>query len=274
MRIGLAQINIIWENKEQNINKLRHCLESCNTVCDIVFFPEMSLTGFSMNTEYTAEADSQTVHICERLAREYGVAIGIGWVKQGGSKCENHYSIVTAEGREALDYTKLHPFSYSGEDRYFRGGDTLSACRIGDMKLGAVICYDLRFPEIFQTLSDKVDFIAVPACWPEKRRKHWLTLLEARAIENQCYIAGINCCGMINDTYYSGDSCLFGPDGQPVQTTDVIDLDVGCEGEKLFIYNIENNVTSVREIFPVKTDRRNELYGSLTVRGLSKHEIS
>lgn len=278
MRIGLAQMNIIWENKEQNMVKVRDCLDrfvevrssadnSASIECadtesgnDILFFPEMSLTGFSMNTAYTSESAKETVRECEELAREYGVSIGIGWVKHGEPLCENHYSIITPDSGEILDYAKIHPFSYGGESEYFIGGDSLCTCSVGDMKIGTAICYDLRFPEIFQILSDSVDLIVVPANWPERRKKHWMTLLEARAIENQCYIAGVNCCGMMNDMYYSGDSCLYGPDGIEAETVYKIVLGEHYNEEKIFVYDVQNKVSEVRAAFPVKNDRRKDLY--------------
>lgn len=219
-----------------------------------------------MNTKVTAESDRETVHIFGQLAKKFELAIGIGWVKQCGDMCENHYSIVSSEAGEVLDYAKLHPFSYSGEDKFFKGGDSLGICRIDDMNIGAVICYDLRFPEIFQILSDKADFIVVPANWPEARRTHWLTLLEARAIENQCFIVGINCCGMMQGNYYSGDSCLFGADGTLLNADETIDMSAECADEKLLIYDIKNNTEHVRKAFPVKRDRRCELYRDLKVR--------
>lgn len=267
MRVALAQMNIVWEDKERNTDKVKEWLaEAKNNGADAIFFPEMSLTGFSMNTKVTAENERETVHVFEQFAKTFGLSIGVGWVKQCGDMCENHYSIVDSEAGEVLDYAKIHPFSYSDEDRFFKGGDSLGVCRLDDMNIGAVICYDLRFPEIFQILSDKADFIVVPANWPEARRAHWLTLLEARAIENQCFIAGINCCGMMNGSSYSGDSCLFGADGTLLSADEIIAMDAECADEKLLIYDIENNTEHVRKAFPVKRDRRCELYRSLESR--------
>lgn len=281
MIVGLAQTYIKWENKSVNLDKIRICMEKFVSVCEekdvlssenIILFPEMSLTGFSMNTNVTAESDKETVHAIEQLSKEYDVSVGIGWVERKESRCENHYSIVTPDIGEILDYAKLHPFSYGGEDKFFVGGNTLETCRLGEFKIGTAICYDLRFPEIFQILSENADFIIVPANWPKARREHWTTLLKARAIENQCFIAGINCCGCINGIEYSGDSCLYGPDGTLLVTEHVeyIGSCFGDEGndlfddyknnEKLMIYNISNIVADLRNNFPIKKDRRKQLY--------------
>ena len=120
---------------------------------------------FSMHTEQIKEGREETVEWVQALAEKYHMAVGVGWVKEGEELCENHYSIVTPEGK-ILDYTKLHPFRFGGEAEYFQGGDTLPVCDFGGFCMGVQICYDLRFPEPFQILSKKADLILVPANWP------------------------------------------------------------------------------------------------------------
>lgn len=269
MIIALAQTNIIWEDKLANLEKVRRIIESFadnvkGEMDDkLILFPEMSLTGFSMNTKATSENDRWTVSQISKLAAEYGVCVGIGWVKQTDELCENHYSIIAATGTEISDYTKIHPFSYSGEDQYFRGGDKLAICRLGDMNIGTTICYDLRFPEQYRAMAKDVDMIFVPANWPAKRSLHWKTLLQARAIENQCYVAGVNCCGDMDGQFYSGDSCLFDPSGNVVELfcenllgkSMEVSADSEVEGlEKLLVYRIENNVAEIRNNFPALKD--------------------
>lgn len=296
MIIGLAQTHIVWENKTCNMKKMQGCLEAfaryIKTCGDgdkvecadgLILFPEMSLTGFSMHTDITAEHGKETVHMCEELARSYGLSIGIGWVagKENAECCENHYSIITPDAGEILDYIKLHPFAYSGEDAFFEGGSSLPVCRLRDMCLGAAVCFDLRFPEVFQILSDKADMIVVPANWPERRNAHWKALLAARAIENQCYIAGVNCCGLMDGQYYSGDSCMYAPDGtcmEPVKVIDSRELSEGtycveqnrecayADEECVLVYDVgacADSVRLVRKSFPVKSARRPELYRRL-----------
>lgn len=291
MIIGLAQTHIVWEDKEHNAKKMcgymkafdqyiRETENDRESVDALILFPEMSLTGFSMNTGRTAECDKETVRMCEEMARTYKMAIGIGWVRgtENDELCENHYSIITPDRGEVLDYVKLHPFTYSGEDRYFSGGSSFPVCQMQEACLGAAICFDLRFPEVFQILSDQADMIIVPANWPERRSAHWKSLLAARAIENQCYIAGVNCCGLMDGQYYSGDSCLYMPDGTCMEPVRVIDGQVLSEKfadyqqngsrvyideERLFIYDVgacAASVELVRKGFPVKSARRTELY--------------
>ena len=272
MVIGLAQMHIAWENKEENkmhiekyVQKFSEAVAGLNDTA-LLLFPEMSMTGFSMNTELTADKNDESVEFAKKIADKYKIALGIGWVKKQEVLSENHYSIVDSSGDMISDYVKIHPFSYSGEDRYFQGGDSMALCTIKDFCVGTAICYDLRFPELFQAMSKKTDLIIVPANWPQKRRTHWMTLLSARAIENQCYIAGVNCCGEIGELSYSGDSALYYPDGETVALYDVLTLDFdGVEKglNQLFIYKIENDVANERFSFPVKNDRREELYKQL-----------
>lgn len=273
LTVGLAEINIVWEDKEANLKKVRASLDKFAGQGGLLLFPEMSLTGFSMNTDATKDSilDGEdqtyyTVSVMKELAKEYQTAIGFGWVsKDGENLAKNHYTIVTPRDGVLTDYVKLHPFSYGGECDFFEGGDTLSVGRYHGMSIGQTICYDLRFPEIYQILSKKADLIVVPANWPERRSEHWKSLLVARAIENQCYIAGINCVGMVGDQYYSGDSVLLSPAGNKLPEREVIYLDEEmktADADKILVYDIENIVEQTRTLFPVKKDRREALYVS------------
>ena len=248
---------------------------------EIVLFPEMSLTGFSMHTDVTAEicqpyAEIQsraqmdstpdmtnqpttgwTIEQIKTLADRHHTTIGIGWVKKTEPLCENHYSIVTPDGKIAMDYAKIHPFSYGEEHAHFRGGEKICTGKLGEFQVGLAICYDLRFPEQFRTMVPEAEIFIVPANWPEARTSHWKTLLAARAIENQCYVAGVNCCGDMDGQYYSGDSGVYAPDGSLLVPMREIRLaDDSCKEEKLLVYDIQNDVTKIRDAFPVLQDRK------------------
>lgn len=258
MRIAIIESNIIWEDKKANLSKLESILEDLNSQdnkADIILLPEMSFTGFSMNTKLTAES-GEIVSISE-LAAKFQTAIAFGYVKAlGEGVSENHYAIINKAGEMIHDYAKIHPFSYSDENKYFVGGNTVSVSKFMDFNIGTAICYDLRFPEVFQAMSDTADMIIVPANWPEKRRDHFMTLAKARAIENQCFIAAVNCRGEIGGLTYSGDSMLIAPDGAIVNPEQSMEI----ANDRLYIYEVENNVSAVRDAFPMKKDRKNELY--------------
>ena len=279
MRIALAQTNIIWEDKQANLVRAEAFLAS--TDAEVVLFPEMSLTGFSMHTDVTAEVCQSddpmrfcgqmhgaptmaklpttgwTIDQIATLARRHHKTIGIGWVKKTEPLCENHYSIVTPDGSVAMDFAKIHPFSYGEEHAHFQGGTTLCTGTLGEFQAGLGICYDLRFPEQFRAMVPEADIFIIPANWPESRVSHWKALLAARAIENQCYVAGVNCCGDMDGRYYSGDSGLYAPDGSLLVPTKEIRLaDALCKEEKLLVYDIQNDVAKIRKTFPVLQDRR------------------
>lgn len=259
MKIALGQLQIDWEDKQANLKKVENCIRMlAEKGTELFLLPEMSLTGFSMNTDRTKEVRKDTVGHVRELAEKYRMAVGVGWVKDSGPLCENHYSLVTPGG-EILDYAKLHPFRYGGETAHFQGGGALPFCAYGDMRIGVQICYDLRFPEPFQILSKDVDLILVPANWPASRREHWSCLLKARAIENMVYVAGVNCAGNMGGQYYSGDSGLYAPDGT-LLTPKVLRLQESGPEERLLLYEVPGDVRAYRARFPMKEDRREDLY--------------
>ena len=263
INVALAQTKIIWEDKEQNyvLTKMRIEEAVCRGA-EAVFFPEMSFTGFSMNTEDTKEQDARTIQRMKEMAQQYQVSLGFGWVKDCEKRCENHYTIVDGKGIVLSDYAKLHPFSYAGEDLKFQGGSALASFSLNGIACSCFICYDLRFPEIFQAASRTAHVIIVPANWPAKRSAHWKALLRARAIENQVDILAINCVGDIGGVDYTGDSCIIDPEGG------VRAILSGTEGN--LCYTLTDDVESFRAAFPVKLDRREQFYRELYEKGLGE----
>lgn len=256
MKIALCQLAITYENKEKNTRCMIGFMEQARSAgADLVLFPEMSLTGFSMNLAVTGEKHAQSVELLRAEARRIGIAVGFGWTAWTGAAGENHYTVISPQGEVLSDYIKMHPFSYSGEDQYFAKGDKTVRFSINGIPFSGFICYDLRFPEIFQAVSDHAHVIIVAADWPGSRRAHWKCLLQARAIENQCYILGINSVGDQNGQHYTGDSCVIRPDGTVAEQL--------SEEEGLIYYELSDDVEDYRCAFPVRQDRRNDLYVKL-----------
>jgi len=256
MKIALAQTWILWEDKPANYHRAEGLIqEAADCGAEVIFFPEMSFTGFSMNTEVTKEQNQETITYMKQLAQKYSISIGFGWVKDCGKLCENHYTVMAHTGIILSDYAKIHPFSFSGEDKQFIGGSAVSAFCLHGIPFSNFICYDLRFPEIFQAVSERAHVIVLAANWPARRSSHWKALLKARAIENQVYILAVNCVGNIGGTDYAGDSCVLNPNG------DVQAYLSGTEGTVYFA--LEDDVQQFREAFPVKQDRREALYRKL-----------
>lgn len=256
MRLAIGQTNIKSEDKEWNLeNTVNMVRQASKKDVDIIFFPEMSFTGFSMNTKLTKEKNNETLTAIKKVTNKYKIAIAFGWVKSAYNTAENHYTIIDKSGMVISDYTKIHLFTFANEDRYFRSGNRISTCSMEGLSFSTFICYDLRFPEIFQAASEKVSIIVVAANWPSSRINHWKCLLKARALENQCYIIGVNCVGVQKNYNYSGSSCVFNPNGELIIE--------GFEKEELIIFDIYQDVKEYRKKFPTKKDRRTEFYKRL-----------
>ena len=222
---------------------------------DFIIFPEMTLTGISRDVSTMADFNNKNLIFFQAAAKKYKIAIGFGWGKPKDDKLENHYTVIDPSGNILSDYIKLHPFSYGGEDKCFVSGSSFSTFFYCGFHIATFVCYDLRFPEIFQAASKECDFIIVSANWPKERALHWKTLGRARAIENQIYLAACNCVGKMESLVYSGDSALFSPEGEILCSLS------GSEG--LLTYSITNHVKLIRENFPVKQDRKISYYKSI-----------
>ena len=178
-------------------------------------------------------------------------------ILKNGEKAENHCMIVDETGKIITDYTKIHPFSYGTESKFYSGGEHVTSCQIKGIPVSPLICYDLRFPEIFQACSVHSHVITVIANWPTPRRCHWISLLKARAIENQCYILGVNRCGNGDGLEYSGDSMIIDPYGKIVAMAKET-------SQTVVIGEIDDTiVTKYRQEFPLKQDRKPSLYRQL-----------
>lgn len=254
MRIALAQTDVYWEDKERNKDKFIKFIEEAKSKhADIVIFPEMTLTGFSQKVNKIGEENCETIEWFKEQSVKHCIYTCFGHVEGNKDKGKNNLSIVSPKGELITTYTKLHPFSYSGEDAFYNKGEGLAVFNINEVKTSAFICYDLRFPEIFQIASKKAELIIVIANWPESRRDAWITLLRARAIENQCFIAGVNRVGIGDGIKYSGDSMVVDPKGNILVSSQ--------EKEELLVCDINTeDVKKFREKFPYKKDRREELY--------------
>lgn len=263
IRIGLAQMDIAWEDIEENKKKVEGFLkEAREKEVELIVFPEMTMTGFSMNTSMAVYYEDINTFFVEK-AKEYQMAIIYGIIAKGeGEKFENHLIMVDEYGHQKMEYAKIHPFTYGAEGKYYTGGDQVPACRWHDTNLAGFICYDIRFPYIFQIASEDCQVIFVIANWPVERVDHWDTLLKARAIENCCYVVGVNRAGKAGRLNYNGHSAIYDYFGKCV--TDIE------EEECLIVGEIEENkVGSYRESFPAVKDRRPELYKKLQVEMMS-----
>jgi predicted amidohydrolase len=259
MRVALGQLDMVWEDKAASLQKVRDMVKAASGQADLILFPEMTLTGCSNHLERVGEdgEDSQTLGWMRQMAMRYRIAIGYGWAalpQEGQCKGTNRFTFLDEQGNILGEYCKMHPFSYGGESECYRGGDRLVHFSFQGRKVSLFICYDLRFPEIFQIASKESDVFLVMANWPAFRREHWTTLLKARAIENQAYVVGVNCVGSRDDLDYSGDSAAFDPMGNCLGTL------YGQEG--VLICTLEDRAWHLRDKFQVKKDRREDFYAA------------
>jgi predicted amidohydrolase len=219
MKIALLQTDIFWESKEKNIEKAEFYLEKAfHNNCDIAVLPEMFTTGFSMNISKIAEDENSfTNRALKEFAKKYRMYLVAGYVIKDKSmgKGRNVAVIYNRKGQKIALYTKIHPFSYAKENKYYLPGEDVAIFKIDNIPSSVFICYDLRFPEIFRKVAKNVYVIFVIANWPFSRIEHWNTLLKARAIENQCYVVGVNRVGIDgNNITYNGSSQIISPLGE------------------------------------------------------------
>lgn len=152
MKIAIAQTEICFEEPEKNLRTAESWIEqAAQEGADAIFFPEMSFTGFSMHVEKVAAYVNPIRQTMCRLAAQEHIAIGYGWTScKSGGKGENHYTILGKSGEVLSDYVKIHPFSYGGEERFYDSGTEIVHTVLEDFPVSTLICYDLRFPELFR----------------------------------------------------------------------------------------------------------------------------
>lgn len=217
MHILCCQLDIAWEDKAANFAKVRRMLEAARPPAgSLVVLPEMFATGFSMDVKRIDDADGQTARFLAQTAAELGANILAGLVTRAKTgRGQNVAVLVTREGDVVGRYQKLHPFTLGGEAAAYEAGEDVAVWTKEGWGLCPFICYDLRFPEMFRhAVRAEANLFAVIANWPASRQHHWVTLLTARAIENQAYVVGVNRCGRDPKLEYRGGSMIIDPRGQ------------------------------------------------------------
>ena len=215
LRITPIQTDIIWENKEVNLNKQQITLQKLKGTTDIVIFPEMFTTGFSMNSRNLAETENgETISRLKYWANTYEFALAGSFICNQNDKFYNRGFFI-APGNQITFYDKRHLFRMAGEDQHFTAGDKRTIVRYKDWNICLQVCYDLRFPVWSRNVNNEYDLLIYVANWPEARKKVWKTLLQARAMENMAYVCGVNRVGIDGKGFvYRGDSMIFSPKGK------------------------------------------------------------
>jgi len=259
MRVAAVQMDLAWEQVDENLQRAAgHIARAAELGAELVTVPEMFATGFSMNAEALAEADGGPIEafLSER-AQEHGIhLLGTKACRTSGRPV-NAALLFGPDGSLLSTQHKIHPFTLAGEQHHFDAGSELVVTPVGGFGLATAICYDLRFPELFRALTFRgATLVVVPANWPIPRVAAWSHLLVSRAIENQCYVIGVNRVGTGAGLQYDGCSAIVDPLGEVLAS--------GRDTEQVLIADLDaGRLARVRAELPFLTDARRDLFGGL-----------
>ena len=248
MKIALVQYSPAWEDKESNKKKILSLVQDINGI-ELFIFPELTLTGFTMKSKEMSETiQGESFRFFSSIAQEKAANVFAGIIERRDKRNYNTLIHVKPDGNLVKLYRKVHPFSYSGENEHYYAGSKPAYTKIKNWKIGLTICYDLRFTELYRKYGKKRAHLIVNiANWPDTRIEHWRTLLKARAIENQCFVAGVNRVGKDPKLNYIGFSSVFDPMGKEIVAVE--------NQEKVIVVELDKNfVNEVREKFPFLDD--------------------
>lgn len=255
MKFALVSLNQHWENKDLNKKRINKMVEKLsNYKLDWAIFPEMTLTGFSMNCDKIADKNNETLLWFKELAKNIKINIIFGADVLEKDMYKNKAYAVSADCEVLCEYSKIHLFSIDKENIFYKAGEQVACFNYKNTNIGLTICYDLRFPELYQTLSKQCYIIINIANWPAVRKDHWFTLLKARSIENQSFFIGVNRIGIDgNNLSYEKSSIIYSPNGELLKPD--------FKSREFDIFEIELSIVDkIRSSFPVQNDRKGELY--------------
>ncbi len=216
MKIACLQMAVAKGDPEANLGKVGiHAGRAREAGASILLLPEMWSTGFAYREMPALAARTpDALRDLGRLAGEHGLTFAGTMPETAGGAIFNTFYVVDATGRVLAAYRKIHLFPLFKEDAFLARGGEIVTVEIGGMVVGLATCFDLRFPELFRKLALKgATLILVAAQWPKERAEHWRVLAQARAVENQVYVAACNASGKTGKTVFAGHSMIVGPDG-------------------------------------------------------------
>lgn len=257
LTISLIQTHLHWEDKAANLQMLEQKIMGISQKTELLVLPEMFSTGFSMKPELYAETmEGTSVQWMKRVAAQKKVILTGSLIIEEEQKFYNRLIWMLPNGQYGV-YDKRHRFAFAGEDEHYTAGTKRLIASVKGWRINLLVCYDLRFPVWARqspSAADRVhgeaeyDLLIYVANWPERRNHAWKTLLQARAIENQCYVVGVNRVGNDgNNIYHSGDSMVVDPMGEIVYTRK--------DDEDIFTITLDKGeLVSVREKLPFLRD--------------------
>lgn len=254
-RIALVQVASPGsESREARIARVAELLRE-HAGAELYVLPELWSAGYFSFERYDELAETlagPTVTMVQRLARELGAAIHLGSIieRDADGALHNTAVLVNASGEIAQTYRKIHVFGYQSlESELLTPGTSLGVTASTLGPTASITCYDLRFPGLWQELSDRgAETVIVPAAWPAARREHWRVLTQARAIEHQMWVVAVNACGEQGDVELGGYSRIVDPAG-------VVIAELGAAEEVRIVEVDPDRAAAVRAEFPVIADR-------------------
>jgi len=213
LKVALIQTRLYWENKAANLSHLESHLEKVPSGTELIILPEMFNTGFSMNPKmFSEKMTGQGIGWLKTVSKQKKAVVIASLIIEEKKKFHNRLIAMRPDGSFEY-YDKRHLFRLAGEEKIYSEGSKKKSIIINGWKIALFICYDLRFPVWVRSTND-TDCILFIANWPEKRKDAWVSLLKARAIENQAYVLGVNRVGKDGNGFpHSGDSSIYDPLG-------------------------------------------------------------
>jgi predicted amidohydrolase len=252
MRIAAIQHDIVWEDAPATRRHLEPLLAgAAASGADLAVITEMFATGFSLRAERIAEPEGgpTSTWMLEQAARRDLWLYGSVAEQRPGDERPRNVGILAGPDGTAHRYAKIHPFTFAQEDEAYDAGSETVTVEVAGVRISLFVCYDLRFADDWWPLAPTTDLYLCCANWPEARRAHWQALLQARAIENQAYVVGVNRVGEGGGQTYSGDSRIFDPLGEM--------LAGAARTETVLLADIDAaEVAKVRDRFRFLPDRR------------------
>lgn len=258
IRVGLAQLSLPRGKQQENLDKVRERLAAVDREnLDLILLPELWASGYDLanSSRYASGVYQGFFREMKLLAEEKKLLLGGSLLERDGDQIFNTFYLY-GPGKEVY-YRKIHLFGLLSEGDWLSAGQHLVMTDLGGIKTGLAICYDLRFPEMFRAYAVAgVEMILLVAEWPQRRIQHWQKLLEARAIENQLFVAAVNKVGRNQEEVLGGNSMIVDPFGNL--------LVQGGEEQELLIAKLEMGaVEKARRWIPVLRDRSPRAYRDL-----------
>lgn len=258
LTITTIQTGVQWEDKRANLKRLEEHIFAIPEPTELVVLPEMFSTGFSMRPEALAERmDGPTLAWMQEIAARKKIILTGSIIVEEEGNYYNRLIWMLPNGQYGY-YDKRHRFAYAGENEYYTAGHKRLIASVKGWKVLLLVCYDLRFPVWSRQTPRQqeepggpeleYDLLLYVANWPERRSHAWKTLLQARAIENQCFVAGVNRIGDDgNDIYHSGDTMIIDPLGETL-------YHAAAREEAFTLTLLKDELTRVRQRFPFWQD--------------------